>query len=83
MFISPKYTLSDRLQAGWGVSCGYLSIIIGASFDALFMSGNIAERPTFEKELFAVITFLHKYTRNLSISNFSHLIFTSNAEFEI
>ena len=30
------YTLSDRLQAG--LSCGSLLLIIGASFDAIFMS---------------------------------------------
>ena len=53
MFISPKYTLSDRLQAG--LSCGSLLLIIGVSFGAIFMSINIAERPTFVKELFALI----------------------------
>ena len=53
MFISPKYTWSDRLQAG--LSCGFLLLIIGVSFGAIFMSVNIAERPTFEKELFALI----------------------------
>ena len=52
MFISPKYTLSDRLQAG--LSCGALSLIIAASFGAIFMSVNIAERPNFEKELFVL-----------------------------
>ena len=53
MFISPKYTWSDRLQAGLRV--GFLLLIIGFSFGAIFMSVNIAERPTFEKELFALI----------------------------
>ena len=54
MFISPKYTLSDRLQAG--LSCGSLLPIIGVSVGAIlvFMTVNIAERPTFKKELFAL-----------------------------
>ena len=30
-------------------------LIISVSFGAIFMSVNIAERPTFEKELFALI----------------------------
>ena len=47
MFISPKYILSDRLHAG--LSCDSLLLIIGVSFGAIFMSVNIAERPTFEK----------------------------------
>ena len=48
MFISPKYILSDRLQAG--LSFDSLLLIIGVSFGAIFMSVNIAERPTFEKK---------------------------------
>ena len=53
MFINLKYTLSDRLQTG--LSCGSLLLIIGVSFDAIFMFINIAEIPTFEKELFTLI----------------------------
>ena len=42
MFIlSPKYTLSVRLQAG--LNCGSLLLIIGVSFGAVFMLVNIAE----------------------------------------
>ena len=54
MFISPMNTWTDRLQAA--LSCGsLLLIIIGVIFHAIFMSVNIAERPIFEKELFALI----------------------------
>ena len=38
-----------------GLSCGSLLLINGVSFGAIFMSVNIAERPNFEKELFALI----------------------------
>ena len=54
MLINPTYTLSDHLQAGL-ISCDSLLLIIGVSFGAIFMSVYKAERPTFEKELFALI----------------------------
>ena len=71
MFISPKYTLSDRLQAG--LSCGSLLLIISVSFGAIFMSVNIhvAEIPTFKKELFALINVCSQIYE-LSFSNFIH-----------
>ena len=80
MFISPKYILSDRLQAG--LSCDSLLLIIGVSFCAIFMSVNIAERPTFEKKTFALINVCFQMYL-LSISYFIYLIFTSKAESKI
>ena len=80
MFISPKYILSDRLQAG--LSCDSLLLIIGVSFGAIFMSVNIAERPTFEKKTFALIKVCFQMYL-LSISYFIYLIFTSKAESKI
>ena len=55
MFISPKYTLSDRLQAG--LSCVSLLLIVGVRFGAIFMSVyiHVVERQNFEKELFTLI----------------------------
>ena len=44
MFISPKYTLSGRLY-----------VAFYCCFGAIFLSVNMAERPFFEKEMFALI----------------------------
>ena len=67
MFISPKYTWSDRLQAG--LSCRSLLLIIGVSFGAIFMSVNIVERSTFGKELFALINVCSQMYEGDSICN--------------
>ena len=42
------------------LSCGSLLLIIGVRFGTIFMSVNIAERPTFEKELFTLINVCSK-----------------------
>ena len=69
MFISPKYTWSDRLQAG--VKLWFFVAYTGVSVGAIFMSVNIATRPTFGKELFTLINICSLY--NLTICNFSYL----------
>ena len=43
----------------------------GVSFGAIFMSVNIADRPTFKKELFNLINVCSLF--NLSICNFNYL----------
>ena len=50
--ISPRYILSDRLQVE--VKLWFFVLVIRVSFGAIFMSVNIAERPTFEKEQFTL-----------------------------
>ena len=47
MYISPKYTLSDRLHAG--VKLWFLLLIIGVGFGAIFTSVKAAELPFFRK----------------------------------
>ena len=74
MFISLEYTLSDRLQTG--LSGGFLLLIICVSFGAIFMSVNLAERPTFEKELLALIK--HLFT---NVSCLFLISFISKSEF--
>ena len=66
MSVSPRYTLSDQLS---------YSSLIAVSVLYIFMSVNIAERPTFEKR-----------TVHFDSGVFANviclvLIFTSNAEF--
>ena len=70
MYINPKYTWSDRLQAG--VKLWFLLLTIGVSFFAIFMSVNIDEGSTFQKELLTLLNVF--FTFNLSLCNFNNLL---------